>query len=445
VIPGSDEARATLDLCLRSSRADACVAAFSGREGGHVRFALGEPSTAGDLFDLQLSVRCSFGRRSAVFTTHQIDPDAIVSAVRSAEALARLSPEDPEALPPPGPQVYGSVDAWSAATAEAGASRRAGLVSGFASPGRSMGLTAAGICSSGARFLAVASSAGLHAWHRATHASLTGTMRTGAGSGSGWAGAFSTRIEAIDAASLAAIASRKAVDSASPAPIPPGRYTVILEPAAVADLLPFVVPALDARRVAEGRSPFSRPGGGDARGERIAAPGVTLVSDPAEPSAPSAPFDAEGSPLGKMDWIADGVLSSLSTTRSWAAKTGLPHRPAPTNLVLRGGASSLEEMIRATDRGLLVTRFGYARLVDPQSLFLTGFTRDGLFLIDRGRLVGSVRNLRFNESLPGILARADMIGPARAFGEGADPGSPVILAPALRSRDFSFTSASEAV
>lgn len=440
-----EEARKVLDLCLKASRADSCVAALSGHQGGHLRFALGEPSTAGETSGVRLSVRCSFGRRTGAYTTNQTDPGSIEAAVRSAEALARLAPEDPEFLPPPGPQRYLTPEAWAPSTAEADAERRAALVAGFVGPSRAREFTAAGLCEAGSFFTTVATSAGLFAWHRGTSASLSGTVRTPDGRGSGWASAVSTRIEEVEPAALGAIATKKAADSAASSSLPPGRYTVVLEPAAVADLLAFVIPVLDARRTAEGRGPFSRPDGGSATGEKVAAEGVTLQSDPSAAPAPSTPFDAEGFPATRTTWVEDGILRALSTTRYWAAKSGLPHRPAPTNFLMRGGPASLEAMIKATDRGLLVTRFWYIRLVNPQSLLLTGLTRDGLFLIEKGSVAGAVRNFRFNESPLGLLSRADMLGATRRFGAGTDRGGVVMEAPALRSHDFNFTSSSDAV
>jgi predicted Zn-dependent protease len=149
--------------------------------------------------------------------------------------------------------------------------------------------------------------------------------------------------------------------------------------------------------------------------------------------------------MGRTVWIEDGVLKYLASTRYWAVKSGVPHQASPTNLLMRGGAAKLDAMIRATDRGLLVTRLWYLRVVDPRTLLLTGLTRDGLFLIDKGHVTGAVRNLRFNESPLGVLSRADMIGEARRFGAATDRGDVVLEAPAIRSHEFTFTSVSDAV
>jgi len=444
MIPAREEAKRLLDLALRATRADGCTVLLSGHDGGHVRFARGEPTTAGVTLGFRLTVRCSFGSRSGVFTTSQLGPDSIESAVRSAEALGRFAPEDPEFLPPPGPQTYLPVEGWSSSTAECDPARRAGLVRAFLEGVGGRGV-AAGLCDTAAHFSAIASSSGLFGWHRGTNASLAGTARTEDGAGSGWAGAVATTLEPLDARALGSIAAEKAAASRSPQSLPPGRYTVVLEPAAVADLLPFLPPVLDARRTDEGRTPFSRQGGAGAPGDRVMAAGVTLRSDPAAASAPSIPFDAEGSAYGKTVWVEAGVLKDLWTSRYWARKTGAAHLPAPASFLMGGGPDSIESMVQKTSRGLLVTRFWYIRLVDPQTLLLTGLTRDGLFLIEKGRITGSVRNFRFNESPLAVLAKADMIGRARRFGAGSDRGGLVIEAPPVRSHEFNFTSTSEAV
>ncbi len=420
------------------------MARLAGGAGGHVRFALGEPTTAGVSSGARLTVLSIAGRRAGEYTTNQLDAASIEAAVRSSEALARLAPEDPELVPPLGPQAYLPVEAWAEPTAAASPSLRADLVAAFTREARSRRLTAAGLCESSAAFTALAGAAGLWAYHRETRAGLTGTIRTPAGDGSGWAGATSVRIEDLDAQQLGRVAASKAERSVGAKPLPPGRYTVILDPAAVADLLAFLLSFMDARRTAEGRTPFSRPGGASALGEKIAAGVVTLRSDPAAAAAPSAPFDAEGSPVGRVTWMEGGLLRTLSTTRYWAGRTGATHVPPPTNFLMTGGTTATESMIRATTRGLLVTRFWYIRVVDPQTLLLTGLTRDGLFLIEKGEVVSAARNLRFNESPLQVLARVDMLGPAMRV-RAAGGGAVLMEVPAVRSHEFNFTSVSDAI
>ncbi|MBI3448056.1 MAG: TldD/PmbA family protein [Acidobacteria bacterium] len=445
MIPGDAEIRATLERSLAASRADACTVACSGHDGGHLRFARGEATTSAETSGATLRVTSTLGRRTATFETDGIDAASIDAAVRAAEQLARYAPEQPGFLPPLGPREFPRVSAWAEPTARAGAERRAALVAGFLAPARAHGLTAAGLCETRSWFTSIATSAGLRAAHRGTHASLHGSARAEGGGASGWSGTVSTDVDAIDAGELGAIAASKALASADPVAIPPGRYTVVLEAAAVAGLFELILPAFDARAVDEGRSPFSRPGGGSAIGDAVASAVITLESDPADPLAPSPPFGEDGALLEKVSWIDHGTLKNLPASRYWGARSGGSARPRPSNLILRGGPDSVESMVKATRHGLLVTRFWYIRPLAPRRMLSTGVTRDGLFLIEDGRVAGPVGNLRFDEELLGMIERADMAGPARRFDAGAAGMGLALAVPPLRVQEFAFTGATGAV
>jgi predicted Zn-dependent protease len=219
--------------------------------------------------------------------------------------------------------------------------------------------------------------------------------------------------------------------------MPPGQYTVILEPIAAESFLGFFSSALDARSAAEGRSYLSKKGGGTRLGEAMFDPQLTIYSDPYHAEAPSAPFSNDGRPLEKVTWVKDGAVQNLSYSRFWAEKQGVKAVPPPQGLIIEGGKQSLEELIRGTDKGLLVTRTWYMRMVDPQSMVVTGLTRDGVFYIENGVIKHAVKNFRFNESPLNMFRNLEAMGQPVRVGNN--------LVPPMKIRNFNFTSLSDAV
>jgi predicted Zn-dependent protease len=266
------------------------------------------------------------------------------------------------------------------------------------------------------------------------------------GAGSGWAGAAARDIGSIDGAALAASAIDKAKRSVNAVAVEPGRYTVVLEPTAVGNLVQLLAFANNARQADEGRSFFSKPGGGTKIGMKVVDDRVSLVSDPQHPVAPGVPFDGDGLPTRKVNWIENGVVRDLSYDRYWAQKTS--HAPVvfPGALQMAGGSQSVADMIASTERGILVTRFWYIRPVDPRTILYTGLTRDGTFLIERGKVTKAIKNLRFNESPVFLLNNVEALGvPQRvSASESGSAGIPIVV-PAVKARDFLFTSLSDAV
>ena len=355
-------------------------------------------------------------------------------------------PVDPERVEPLPPQTYPVLAKFDAECAAARAADRAPAVKTILSLARRKDLVAAGFYETGVTHRALGNSSGNFAYHPATDAELSVTMRTTAGTGSGWASGYSPRFHDIDPKSLARRAAEKGMASASPRDVAPGDYTVILEPAAVAALLMTLQSGALSRRAAdEGRSVFSKPGGGSRVGEKVAHESVTLRSDPFDARVPATPWSPggdsgggiDGLPNRKVVWIDKGVLTTLHANRYWGRTTGAEPTPAPGSLVLDGGAQTLDDLVASTARGLLVTRFWYIRTVNPQSWQLTGLTRDGLFLIEKGTIVGPAANLRFNESPMVMLQNVE--------GMTATVPAGRMVVPAIKSRQFTFTSKSDAV
>jgi predicted Zn-dependent protease len=422
--------------------AQASVRVEDGRA-AYTRFAVNEATGAGDTDRASVALRVAFGKRHATASSNRTDPASLRALVERAAAMAKLAPEDPEAMPVLGSQSYAPAGpGYDEATASYAHDRRGAQVREAIEACGRAGVAGAGFFESVADSFVIASSAGLRAAHRETRAAFSMTARTPDGTGSGWAGTSSERAPGLDTARLASVAIDKATRSAKPRPLPPGRYAVVLEPEAVADLLSYFVGALDARQADEGRSFFARKGGGNRVGEKLFAADINLESDPSDPLLPAHPFDAEGMPVPKTRWVEGGTLKALRYSRYWATKQGKPTVGLPRSYHLAGGrAASVQELVKGVQKGLLVTRFFYIRWVDPQSMLLTGLTRDGLFAIERGEIAYPVRNFRFNESPAKVLANASALTREtfRAHGGGA------LRVPALATSDFFMASPSDAV
>jgi predicted Zn-dependent protease len=428
------------------STADGARVNINSGSRGNTRFAVNQVSTGGDNFDTAVTVTAYVGRRSAASTTNQLDDASLKQAVATAERLARLAPEDPEFLPELDPQQYESARNWSDATAALDPQGRADAVRAITTPATRGGLLSTGYLDTRAAANAVANMKGLFAYTRSTATALTTTVRTTDGTGSGWAGASHHDWSRIDAAALGARAAEKARASHTPVAIEPGRYTVVFEPTAVGNLVQFIANALNARAADEGRSFFSRQGGGNKIGSKVVDERVTILSDPFDADVAGNPFTNEGLPTRRSVWIENGVVRNLNYDRYWAQKKGVSPTASGGSLKMSGGSSTMEEMIASTQRGLLVTRFWYLRPVDQRTILYTGLTRDGTFLIENGKITRAVKNLRFNDSPVFMLNNLEALGtPVRvSASEDGGPGQ-AIMVPALKVRDFNFTSLSDAV
>lgn len=439
-----EQTQSVIERAVKMSKADTISVNVGSSYTTNVRFAANQMSTSGAVADGQINIQSSFGNKHAVVSVNDASDESLQRAVAQSEALAKLSPEDPEAMPPLGPQTYEPVHAWFDSTANISAGDRAKAALTALEPARRAGdLRAAGfiIVSAGAGGLG--NNKGLFAYHRQTNANYTLTVRSADGTGSGWAGAESPDWGQLDFNALSTHAIEKARLSRNPVAIEPGRYTVILEPQAVGDLVQLVTNYGDARQADEGRSPFSKQGGGNKVGEKVVDSRVTLFSDPSDPQLLSQPYDYEGMPLSRQVWIGNGILKQLAYSRFWAKKQGKVTTGGPTSIKMAGGPTSLAEMIRTTQRGVLVTRLWYLREVDPRTILYTGLTRDGTFLIENGKISKAIKNFRFNESPLFMLNNLEAIGPAVRLA-GTEQGGAVVMPP-IKVHDFNFTSLSDAV
>jgi predicted Zn-dependent protease len=416
---------------------------FSGYQ-TDVRFAANQMSTSGAVMTAGLGVQSTIGKKHAVATTNDFSDESLKAVVEKSEALAKLSPDDPEVMPPLGPQTYLPVTGYFDSTANLTPEARARAALTALEPARKAGdLMAAGFIQINAGSNALGNSKGLFAYNKSTNANYTLTVRTNDGTGSGWAGAEDPDWTKINFTEVANRAIEKARLSRNPVAIEPGNYTVILEPQAVGDLVQLMGGSLAARAADEGRSAFTKQGGGNKIGEKIVDERVTIFSDPQDPQLLGQPFDGQGLPLSRQVWVENGVLKQLFYSRFWAQKQGKTPTGGPTSFKMTGGTTSLEDMIKSTDRGVLVTRLWYLRSVDPRTILFTGLTRDGTVLIEGGKISKSIKNFRFNESPLFLLNNLQAIGPAVRLA-GTEQGGPIVV-PAIKARDFHFTSLSDAV
>jgi predicted Zn-dependent protease len=409
------------------------------------------------------SIRVAFDGKTARATTNRFDDDSLKRAVQSAESIARVQEPDPDLLPMasaaearlpeaeakamgPAPQR------WFEQTAAITPGDRAEAVGQIVAAAKTSGLTTAGIYSSAQSHESIVNSKGLSAFHRQTSAEVSITML--APDSSGWQKFNSPDVKAVDHVRLAEIAARKARDSHTPRELPPGRYTVVLEPSAVLDVVGFMFYDFSGMAILDQRSFLNKRIGTKLFGENI-----SIVDDVFHPLQTGTPYDGEGVARRRVALVENGVIKNLVYARGsaerirrseYAGKTGavaatghgfaLPNEmgEAPVNIVFvtPGHEQTTEEMIAGTERGILITRLWYIREVDPYEKTLTGMTRDGTFLIENGKVAHGIRNFRFNQSLIEMLNSVEAMGRAvRASGEEAFD----MVVPAMKVRGFNFT------
>ena len=437
------QSKAILDKVIALCKADECTASLNGSTRGNIRFALNDVSTSGIIDDTELGVQVAFGKRVGIATINEFDDAALERVVRRAEDLAKLAPENPEFMPAVGKQAYRPSNTFSQATADISPEYRAQVAAASIAPCKDSGLIAAGFLEDSQSFTAFANSNGNFGYQTSTGADYTCTVRTEDGRGSGWVGRNVGDISTFNAASTVQTAIRKARDSADARALEPGKYTVILEPHAAAGLISFMMNFFDARQADEGRSFLSKKGGGNKMGEQVFDPRVNVTADPWNADVPVQPWDNEGLPRTRLKVIDNGKIAAMNYSRYWSKQKGRPEQATPGNLIMAGGTKSTADLVRGTEKGILVTRTWYIRLVDPQTVLLTGLTRDGTFYIENGEIKYPLKNFRFNESPVIMLNNIEELGkPIRVSG---DESNFAMMIPPMKLRDFTFTSLSDAV
>ncbi len=444
------EAQEIAARALKNSPAEETRVSINSGARADTRFALNQVTTSGENQDTTVTITAYVGNRSASVNTNRLDEASLAAAAKQAHEIAKLVPPNPERMPELGAQQYPAPKerSFSMPSPE----ERALAAKQVTELARANDLIATGFieCRAGAN--ALANSKGLFAYDSSAVMTMTATVRSPDGTGSGWACSDGVNFSDLDPTAVAATAVQKAKDSRNPVAIEPGRYTTILEPTAVGNLVQLIAGAMQARAADEGRSFFSKQGGGNKIGLKVVDERVTLLSDPEDAPSTTGGFDGDGVPVEKVLWIENGVVKNLNYDRYWAQKQGVPATRAggggrgARSLRMLGGTSSVAEMVKNTERGVLVTRFWYIRAVDPRTILYTGLTRDGTFLIENGKVTRPIKNFRFNESPIFFLNNLQEMGQSIRVNASENLGAGgAIYMPPIKVRDFTFSSLSDAV
>ncbi|SFQ03140.1 TldD/PmbA family protein [Parafilimonas terrae] len=438
------EAKTLLQKVLSYSKADECEVNIGSSDGGNIRYARNAVSTSGGITQSTLVVSSAYGKKLGVATINEFDDASLEKVVRRSEELAQLAPENPEYVSILGPQQYTAPSkTYVETTAAIDPKFRTDAVGDSLQISKDNNLIAAGFLENSAGYSAMMNSKGLFAYNTATNINFNLTLRTQDGKGSGYASKGYNDVSKLDVKSLTTVAAKKAAGSVDAKALEPGKYTVILEPTAAIVLLETMFFNMDGRSADEGRSFMSKAGGGTRLGEKLVDERVTIYSDPWNPDLPTSTWAGDGRPQEKITWVDKGVMKNLFYSRYWAQKQGVKAVPQPDAVIMEGGTQSLEELIKGTEKGILVTRLWYIREVDPQTVLQTGLTRDGTFYIENGQVKYPVKNFRFNESPIIMLNNIEALGvPERTV--SGESGIHALIPP-MKIRDFTFSSLSDAV
>ncbi len=449
------EAQEIAARALKNSPAETTRVSINSSARADTRFALNQVTTSGENQDTTVTITAYVGNRSASVSTNRLDEASLAAAAKQANEIAKLVPANPELMPELGSQTYPMPKDRSFTMPTP--SERALAAKEVTELARAADLIATGFIECRAGATALANSKGLFAYDASASMTMTATVRSSDGTGSGWACSDGVSFADIDPKQVAATAVQKAKESRNPVAIEPGRYTAILEPTAVGNLVQIIAGSMQARAADEGRSFFSKQGGGNKIGMKVVDPRVTLLSNPEDSPSTNGGFDGDGMPLENVVWIENGVVKTLNYDRFWAQKQGVPVTRAGGGgrgggggggraVRMLGGTSSVSDMIKSTERGILVTRFWYIRAVDPRTILYTGLTRDGTFLVENGKVTRPIKNFRFNESPIFFLNNLEAIGSTVRINasENLSAGGAVYMPP-LKVRDFTFSSLSDAV
>lgn len=441
------EVKSLTDKILSMVKADDASAGVGSDKLSHLRFAANNVLTSGTREGRNASVAVWIGGKRGSASTNDLDDASLKTMVESAEAIARTAPTDREYMPTLGKQTYKPVSRYIEATANLSLTDRARQIGAIISECEKSGVIGAGFHSASSQAGGSATKNGNFEFERTTVVGLSVTARTPDGQSSGYFLRSNNDIAKLDTMLIARESIRKALEGRNARAIEPGIYTVILEPQAVADLMGGLNQGFNARNADEGRGVFSAPGGKTRLGEKVFDEKVTIYSDPWHPELPGSQSAQGGIPAQRITMVNKGVLENLTYNRFWAKQKTTEPTPGPVNTIFEtsGPTSTLEEMIKSTDRGIIVSRFWYIRTTDPRTASSTGLTRDGVWWIENGKIAYPLKNFRFNQSVTKMLAPGNVLMVSRPERVGSSEGGGGSLLPALKLKQFNFTSQSEAV
>lgn len=436
-----DEALSLIETVIQQSQAEEVNVCISNSEESLTRYSENQITQNISSTKFSLSITSYFGKRSATASTTELDPDAINAAIKRSEELATIAPEDPEWVPLLEPQTYDNrTPAFDNATASFSPLQRGERVKTICQMSAEANVEGSGTLSSDAEIFAIGNSRGLRACNRLTGANFGFTAKIE--NGSAWSRRSAIAVQDLPIESLTETIINRAHSARNPQEVQPGVYPVIFDGAAFADLLMWVMFNLDARAADEGRTFMSRldesgKPGGNRVGEALFSPMVNVRRNPAHPLVGGSTFFADGLKKDDLEIIKDGIPQTLSYSRYWAAQKGVEPNGSMYPVVMEGSKQSLADLIAQTERGILVSRAWYVRYVNPRTLEVTGMTRDGTFWIEDGKIAYPIKNLRFNQRLPEMLAEVDGLSQVHRYGSSVVPG--------VRVKAFNFSSITDSI
>ena len=441
------EVKTLTEKILSFVTADDATASVGSNKQSHLRFAGNNVLTSGQREGRSASVTVWIGGRRGAASTNDLDDASLKDMVARAETIAKTAPVDREYLPTLGKQTYKPSSGYVEKTASLSLTDRAKQIGAVISECEKAGVIGAGFHSANVQTGGSATKNGNFEFERTTGVGLSVTARTPDGTSSGYFLRNHHDITKLDTMRIARESIRKALEGKGARAVEPGIYTVILEPQAVADLLGGFGFGFNARTAEEGRSAFSSPGGKTKLGEKIFDEKITIYSDPWHAELPGSQSAQGGIPAQRIVMVENGVLKNLNYNRYWAKQKGVEPTPGPVNTIMEssGPTATLEEMIKTTERGILVGRFWYIRSTDPRTASSTGLTRDGVWWIENGKIAYPLKNFRFNQSTVKMLAPGNVLAVGKPERVGSSEGGGGSLLPALKLKEFNFTSQSEAV
>jgi len=435
-----------IDKVIKMSDADMTTVSVFGNIESLTRFSNNEITQNVESVNFPFTIRCVYGGKVGTVSGSSINAGEIKKHISAARTIAKNQSKKKNILPLPTAQKYKSFQDYDKKTENVAPMKRAEIVKKAITLTKKAKLEGAGIMTNSANYMALGNNKGVRTFHMNSHAefSLTALSKDSAG----WSEAMSHTIKDIDSVSIANTAINKALASKKPIKIEPGKYTVILEPSAVADLISFLsYDVFNTRRFAEGRGALV-----GKMGKQIMSKNVTMIDNAYIDGINGIPFDFEGYPRQEVTLVKNGVLNQMVQDRKTAKmlktkNTGHSlgaddeYGPIPLNLHIEPGKSSLEEMIKTTKKGILVTQFHYVNMLYPMQTMITGMTRNGIFLIENGKVKKGLKNLRFTQSILEALSNVEMIGDkCEIHGGGFGGGYSV---PSMKIKDFNFTSVTD--
>ena len=443
------ETKAFTEKILSFVKADDASAGVGSDKLLHLRFAGNNILTSGTRVSRNANVTVWVGGRRGAASTNDLDDASLRDMVERAQKIAATAPVDREYVPTLGKQTYKPVNGYVESTANPSLTARAKAIGDIISEYEKRGVIGAGFHATRVQAGGSSTKNGNFEFERSSNVSLSTTARTPDGTSSGYFLRSHFDAAKLDTKRIANEAIRKALEGKGARMIDPGAYTVILEPQAVADLMGNLGFMFNARTAEEGRSALSAAGGKTKLGEKMFDEKVTIYSDPWNAELPGSQSAQGGIPAQRIVMVKDGVVENLTYNRFWAKQKGKEPTPGPVNTIFEtsGPTHSIEEMIKSTERGILVGRFWYIRSTDARTASSTGLTRDGVWLIENGKIAYPLRNFRFNQSVTQMLGPGNvlMVGKSERVGGSEGGGSNASLLPALKLKAFNFTSQSEAV